>query len=56
MGVRGFGYITMDDGEDAMVYSNNLQGVDALDVGDRVEFEVTVNPKNGKIGSSRDGH
>ena len=45
--VKGFGFITMDDGRDAFVHYTGItgDGFKTLNEGDDVEFEVTDGPK-----------
>ncbi|MCE5249136.1 cold-shock protein [bacterium] len=45
--VKGFGFITMDDGKDAFVHYTGItgDGFKTLNEGDDVEFEVTDGPK-----------
>lgn len=38
--MRGFGFITGDDGKDVYVHSSAIEGGATLAVGDTVEYEV----------------
>ncbi len=46
-GQKGYGFITMDDGEDVFVHYSAISGSGfrTLQEGQRVEFEVTQGPK-----------
>jgi CspA family cold shock protein len=45
--VKGFGFITMDDGREAFVHYTGIagEGFKTLNEGDDVEFEVNEGPK-----------
>lgn len=47
---KGYGFITKDDGSgDVFLHLNNVTSdVDSLGRGQRVEFEIAVNVRNGK--------
>jgi CspA family cold shock protein len=46
---RGFGFITPDDGDsDVFVHVSSLDGLQALQVGTRVEFLQETDPRSGK--------
>ena len=47
---KGYGFITADDGTDAFVHHNEIQGegFKSLDEGDKVEFELTQGEKGPK--------
>ena len=47
---KGYGFITADDGTDAFVHHNEIQGegFKSLDEGDNVEFELTEGEKGPK--------
>ncbi|MCW6160247.1 MAG: cold shock domain-containing protein [Candidatus Micrarchaeales archaeon] len=43
--VRGFGFITGDDGKDVYFHSTAVEGGATLSVGDAVEFETESNER-----------
>eukprot|EP00441_Pelagodinium_beii_P025179 CAMPEP_0197653210 /NCGR_PEP_ID=MMETSP1338-20131121/34919_1 /TAXON_ID=43686 ORGANISM="Pelagodinium beii, Strain RCC1491" /NCGR_SAMPLE_ID=MMETSP1338 /ASSEMBLY_ACC=CAM_ASM_000754 /LENGTH=119 /DNA_ID=CAMNT_0043228245 /DNA_START=55 /DNA_END=414 /DNA_ORIENTATION=- len=46
---KGFGFIKPDDeGEDLFVHRTALNGCDALEKGDEVTFDITVDDRSGK--------
>jgi CspA family cold shock protein len=46
---RGFGFITPDNGgRDVFAHVSNLDGMEALDQGQRVEFETAIDQRRGK--------
>ena len=47
---KGYGFITADDGTDAFVHHNEIQGegFKTLDEGDKVEFELAQGEKGPK--------
>ena len=47
---KGYGFITAEDGTDAFVHHNEIQGegFKSLDEGDNVEFELTEGEKGPK--------
>jgi len=45
LGLRGFGFITCDDGTEVFVHISEIQGKDSLTEGEKVEFEIQKGPK-----------
>merc|ERR1711920_337975 len=43
---KGFGFIKIDDGEEIFVHCQDVRDGDTLRRGDRVEFQVNVEPKS----------
>ena len=41
----GYGFITTEDGKDVFVHNSDIQGKNSLEVGEKVEFEITEGPK-----------
>ncbi len=46
-GSKGYGFITREEGEDAFVHFNAIEGdgYKSLDEGDQVQFEIEQGPK-----------
>jgi CspA family cold shock protein len=46
-GGKGYGFVTVDGGEDVFIHANQLKksGITDLGEGDRLEFEVQKAPK-----------
>ena len=49
--VKGFGFITVDDGTEAFVHQNDIQGVDSLAEGEAVTFDLTQEAKGPRAGN-----
>ncbi len=41
----GYGFITTEDGKDVFVHNSDIQGKNSLEVGEKVEFEITESPR-----------
>jgi len=40
LSMRGYGFITTEDGKDVFVHNSEIQGKNSLKEGEKVEFEV----------------
>jgi len=40
LSMRGYGFITTEDGRDVFVHNSEIQGKNSLSEGEKVEFEV----------------
>jgi CspA family cold shock protein len=40
LSMRGYGFITAEDGRDVFVHNSEIQGKNSLKEGEKVEFEV----------------
>jgi len=40
LSMRGYGFITTEDGRDVFVHNSEIQGKNSLTEGEKVEFEV----------------
>jgi len=40
LSMRGYGFITTEDGRDVFVHNSEIQGKNSLKEGEKVEFEV----------------
>jgi len=40
LSMRGYGFITSEDGKDVFVHNSEIQGKNSLSEGEKVEFEV----------------
>ncbi len=40
LSMRGYGFITAEDGRDIFVHNSEIQGKNSLQEGEKVEFEV----------------
>jgi cold shock CspA family protein len=49
---RGFGFVSCDDPDEISVFCHvtavQRAGADSLIIGEHIEFDVAVNPRNGK--------
>ena len=45
MDSSGYGFITTEDGKDVFVHNSAIQGKNRLEVGEKVEFEITEGPR-----------
>jgi len=40
LSMRGYGFITAEDGKDVFVHNSEIQGKNSLKEGEKVEFEI----------------
>jgi CspA family cold shock protein len=43
--ILGYGFLTPDEGEDIFVHFSALEGIERLEIEDRVQFDVGEGPK-----------